>query len=268
MATITGYTAERMQAIEDSAIIDGEVVGDDLILTRYDTTTINAGSVRGPTGSPGVSISDLNDWLPIGTSLDYIETTPPSSLWLEMTGQTITNGQSLYPDFWAKIPASMKSGSNIIMPDTRKRVSVGYDASDSDFDAIGKTGGAKTHTLSISEIPSHNHSGATGNQSVSHTHSFSGLTTSSNGAHAHVYNDPLNGVNAAVSSLGVGGPTETVRSPQDSNTTSDGAHTHTVSGTTGNQSASHTHTISSQGGGAAHNNLQPYVVFLKIIKVL
>jgi hypothetical protein len=51
MASVTGYTAARMQEIEDSAIIDGAVVGDDLILTRYDTTTINAGNVRGPVGT-------------------------------------------------------------------------------------------------------------------------------------------------------------------------------------------------------------------------
>jgi hypothetical protein len=37
------------------------------------------------------------------------------------------------------------------------RMMVGYDASDSDFDALQETGGAKTHTLSIAEMPSHNH---------------------------------------------------------------------------------------------------------------
>ena len=51
MASVTGYTAARMQEIEDSAIVGGAVVGDDLILTRYDTTTINAGNVRGPSGT-------------------------------------------------------------------------------------------------------------------------------------------------------------------------------------------------------------------------
>ena len=37
------------------------------------------------------------------------------------------------------------------------RVIVGYDASDSDFDALQETGGVKTHTLTTSEIPSHTH---------------------------------------------------------------------------------------------------------------
>lgn len=53
MATVTGFTATRMQAIEDSAIIDGDVIGGNLILTRHDGATVNAGSVIGPTGPTG-----------------------------------------------------------------------------------------------------------------------------------------------------------------------------------------------------------------------
>ena len=46
------------------------------------------------------------------------------------------------------------------------RMMVGYNASDSDFNSLQETGGAKTHTLTTSEIPSHNHS-ITGNISRS-----------------------------------------------------------------------------------------------------
>lgn len=37
------------------------------------------------------------------------------------------------------------------------RALVGYDAGDSDFNEVGKTGGAKTHTLSVAELASHAH---------------------------------------------------------------------------------------------------------------
>ena len=56
MATITGYTAARMQDIEDSSIVSGTVVGDDLILDRFDGATVNAGNVRGPQGDVGPEV--------------------------------------------------------------------------------------------------------------------------------------------------------------------------------------------------------------------
>lgn len=55
MATVTGYTAARMQEIEDGSIVGGEVVGDDLVLTRRDGGTITAGPVVGPAGPTGPS---------------------------------------------------------------------------------------------------------------------------------------------------------------------------------------------------------------------
>src|SRR3954463_6941119 len=53
MATVTGLTAERMLAIEGASVIDGEVLGDHLILSKFDGTQIDAGNVRGPVGPTG-----------------------------------------------------------------------------------------------------------------------------------------------------------------------------------------------------------------------
>jgi hypothetical protein len=55
VATVTGYTSARMLEIEESTIIDGEIVGSDLILNPRVGTPINAGNVRGPQGVPGTA---------------------------------------------------------------------------------------------------------------------------------------------------------------------------------------------------------------------
>lgn len=101
MATVTGYTAARMKEIEDSAIVDGDVVDGDLILTRFDGATINAGSVIGPTGPQGpvgeVEEAPLDGtpyarqdglWVPAGgstktafTTLTGGDITPPINSW-------------------------------------------------------------------------------------------------------------------------------------------------------------------------------------------
>jgi len=59
MATVTGLTAERMLAIEAASVVDGDVVGDNLILTQHGGTQINAGNVRGPQGPTGPVGQDL-----------------------------------------------------------------------------------------------------------------------------------------------------------------------------------------------------------------
>lgn len=53
MGAITGFEASRMLGIERNTIVDGEIVGTHLILTRFDGTTIDAGVVQGAAGLNG-----------------------------------------------------------------------------------------------------------------------------------------------------------------------------------------------------------------------
>lgn len=159
MATITGFTAERMLAMEAATIVDGDVVGNNLILTKHDGSTVDAGNVRGPTGTPGVSQAELDafmmDQFPICSMVDFLGVAAPNAKWLMMIGQIVANGNTLYPTFYSKIPSGMKhaDGTSIIMPDTRGRVSVGLDSAQTEFDTLLETGGAKTHTLTQGQLP-------------------------------------------------------------------------------------------------------------------
>lgn len=104
--------------------------------------------------------------------------------------------------------------------------------------AAGSNVGAETHTLSIAEMPTHNHPGSSNNTATT------GIT---DGGHAHSYS--ITGVNN--------------RSVHDI-TTQTSANSGTSGAVTSSNSANildpgHTHTLvmSNQGGSNAHNNMQP-----------
>lgn len=140
--------------------------------------------------------------------------------------------------------------------------------SSGDTYSIGSTGGNSSTTLEIANLPSHNHTGTTGNQSAGHTHSYSG-TTSSNGSHTHdLYNrtwgwgdtGASESVQASVQAGYWGRNALTDRSNH-SKTKSSGSHTHTFSGTTDGISANHNHnfTTSSVGSAESFSNMPPYL---------
>ena len=147
------------------------------------------------------------------------------------------------------------------------RVPVGLNESDTDFATSEKTGGAKTHTLTTAQIPSHNHS-------IGHTHTTPNSTTTSNGWHGHTtaattLTNPIkvSGTTigwATLNQAGTnrGGMTSTVReniniSIPSLSVNGAGSHTHTVNGVTTNSQS--TSTSGNAGSGNAHNNLQPYI---------
>lgn len=130
------------------------------------------------------------------------------------------------------------------------RVLVGHDSAQAEFDTVLETGGAKTHTLTSNEMPQHSHGGATGGQSNGHFHS--GYTTT-DGAHEHNYITRSTAV-----PQGTGNNVAANWSFTNASTTGGGGHSHTIQ--TNDADRDHTHTIGNSGGGAAHNNLQPYIV--------
>lgn len=127
------------------------------------------------------------------------------------------------------------------LPDTRGRVNIGLDNQGgvaagrmTNFGGgIGGAGGEQSHQLILTETPSHNHTGTTGNDSPDHTHNY--ITR------------------AGFASAGPGGnPTNLYQN--DATIPSGGA------------SARHQHSIASAGSDGVHNNVQPGMLCFFMIK--
>ncbi|GIK42363.1 MAG: hypothetical protein BroJett011_61960 [Chloroflexota bacterium] len=122
------------------------------------------------------------------------------------------------------------------IPDFRGRVPVGWDASKSEFDGYGETGGEISHTLTINEMPSHSHIQNAHNHSQNpHNHTVYGTLTSAAGTARRT----LVGV-AAGNDNSISADTTATNNPA-------------------------TATNQNTGGGQPHNNLQPYLTLNFII---
>jgi len=80
------------------------------------------------------------------------------------TGWLICNGNAVsrttYSSLFSIIGTTYGTGdgsTTFNLPNLKGKVVVGLDSGDTSFDALGETGGEKTHTLSVSEMPSHKH---------------------------------------------------------------------------------------------------------------
>jgi microcystin-dependent protein len=185
-------------------------------------------------------------------------------------------------------------------PDLRNKFIMGYESG-------SRAGGNNSLSLSTANLPAHNHSlnitslsGLTLDNAGAHTHAVNGSaaeggshshtyssTTDSKGGHTHSYDtknsEPVYGTKDNAGACWVG--------TKSANTSSAGAHTHTVSGTTStasththnlsgtaSEAGSHTHTINSSnatisgsvgsaGSGTAFDNRPSYYALVYIIKM-
>jgi len=144
-------------------------------------------------------------------------------------------------------PASLLDGGTWVRWG-KGRFPLSLDETNTRFDTPEETGGLEYVTLDLTQIPSHNHGGVTGNESNDHTHTGYTNTT---GVHNHTYFQPVTTTNTA------GGTAARIGSSTSGTTTSAGNHNHTVQ--TYGQSASHTHAVNPAGGGLKHENMPPFI---------
>jgi microcystin-dependent protein len=181
---------------------------------------------------------------PVGSITDYAGATAPAG-WLLCYGQEIS--RTTYAALFAILSTTYGAGNGTTtfnVPDCRGRVTAGKDnmggtlasrlvtftGGSLDGKTLGASGGLDRHALTIAQLAAHDHGGDTGPGTP----------------HSHTY-----------FRVGAGG--------SGSDVASGGDRTFSLSTTTGTESA-HTHPITAQGSGAAHNNVQPTIIFNKIIR--
>ena len=108
------------------------------------------------------SVGDLDTLVrsacPVGSIMPFAGSSSPDATWLVCDGSAIS--RTTYAALFAVLGTTYGSGdgsTTFNIPNMKGRVPVGYDSGQTEFDALGETGGAKTHTLTTSEMPSHTH---------------------------------------------------------------------------------------------------------------
>ena len=97
------------------------------------------------------------DTLPVGAIMPFGSDTIPDN-WLLCDGSAVS--RTTYQQLFNTIGTTYGTGDGFTtfnLPNLQGKIPVGKNANDTDFDKLGETGGEKTHTLTINEMPSHNH---------------------------------------------------------------------------------------------------------------
>jgi len=229
------YTAYRCNKIKEEFAVVGNIttavkVVTDAATELMDINEMIAGgknlNVNGPIKAKGTEL------YPVGSIIAYTGNTLPIG-WLLCNGKPFD--KTRYPLLNVILGSQFNGNTPNLMGRTIVGVGIGKDLTER---KLGDVGGVEKHTLTIGEMPSHDH----------------GSTTSSNGTHAHTYNIPSD------ETWYNGGGTPDYKGRSGANT-GVYSHTHTVQTTGGPNSNGGT-----EGNGDPHENMMPFVTIYYIIR--
>ena len=210
------------------------------------TSAGTSGQLLQSNGTSAPSWVSLNSVVPTGTVQMFAGSTIPSG-WLECNGQSISSTSYLalhavISNAYGGSAYTGASGLNFNVPNMQNRFPMGVSSTRS----LASTGGAETHTLTSTQMPSHSHS---------FTPSGSNQTA---GSHSHTSN------NQVLTYVGAGGGANLTTGTTyniyyiQSILNANGDHTHTFTGTAG--------TTGSTGGTSSVDHMNPYLALKYIIK--
>jgi hypothetical protein len=178
--TLTSTGTASFTTIDvNGGAIDGSTIGANSASTGAFTTlsttglaTLNSATIS---GTSTLTTVDINGGAIDGTAIGANSASTVAATTVTASGNVNTTGgelqidgtnvlEKVYPVGSIYINASVSTnpatllGFGTWVAFGAGKVIVGLDSGDTDFDTAEETGGAKTHTLSISEIPSHTHS--------------------------------------------------------------------------------------------------------------
>lgn len=268
MATVTGLTAERMLEIEAESVVDGDIVGNNLILTKHDGTQINAGPVIGPQGPQGPQGPVGLMGIPGEIKLWPGATLPDSSAYGHWTwANADIFDVATYPKAAANISPAWKTAMGLPdpgpgkfrVPDLRGLTPAGLDAmpvGSARANRVARAAaivlatktGEEYHVVSVPEMPWHGH-GASMTPAGDHSHGFT-PGGSMNMLVTKQGTQPGN----VVGNIGAAGAYNTGLNLGAQVTAPAGAHGHGL-------------TIDGNGGGGGHETLQPTIFIPYIVKL-
>ena len=208
--------------------------------------------------------------LPIGTIVEYAGVTAPF-------GYRICDGSALlvadHPELFDVIGYTYGGADDVFhLPNFQGKSPIGYNMNDTDFDALGKAGGEKAHTLSLGEMYMHDHI-----FNATHSHTFTGkshshsINSSYAGSSNYFLTSPSSWESDGGSNVEGSGdkyPKQDGNQTISSTTTS---HTHSCASTTATGTVEEESVVgftNYSGESRPHNNLGPYLVVNYIIKVM